>query len=563
MALVLVGALYGICQGEGVGIAPEVEVAKDGKVTVRWETEHRCVAPKVSFGLDFEEDPFGEPSYRQRVSAKGSSRSHVAETTLKSIEEIARGTTFNGKVFYRATCFDLDSKVWLDTGDCVFRYVGGEGSYPASRGVAIIEGPIVANVTSNSALVRWVTDMPSVGRVRVGERAIQDGAAGKEHEVVVSNLQPDTPHIYRVETWTDGTDLLRTRLYSFRTAPEPPPSAGDAGFAFAVFSDTRSHDYSPVSIQALNGVNAQTLRQIALGAFRKDVRFAVVPGDLIYGTTSDAHKAELQLRSWKKAVGPIAHYIPFYTGIGNHDAEIYDYQVVERKRIRVPKKGRDAAEEIFRREMTNPTNGPELREGSTDPTYCENVYSFDYGNSHFVMLNNDYKAIAPLSGESERGKIVGSQLEWLQSDLKSATERGHEHIFVFIHEPAFPNGGHLDDSMYYNGNEAYVKPRDEFWRLLCQPRPGGVVAVFCGHEHNYSRMLVDRRIDESFSRPIWQIVTGGGGAPCHSQDKPPWREHVEAFSPRHHYCIVSVAGRKVQLGVYDPAGNLMDRADLK
>ncbi len=555
LALAAVVALSGACSGEGIGIAPEVKIAKDGKVTVKWETQHDCVAAKVSFGLEFEDDPFGLPCYRLRASAKGDSRSHSAEVSLKDIEKIARGTTFNGKVFYRATCFDLKSKAWLDTGDCVFRYVKDGGSW--RRGVAIIEGPIVSNITTSSALVRWVTDVPSVGRVSVGEKSKSPLSPLKEHEIVVEGLQASGTYSYIVETSSAGDDLLRTRSYSFRTAPLP-----DSGepFTFAVFSDTRADDYTRVAIEALNGVNARVIRQIAVGLLSKKARFAVVPGDLISGVTSDAHKAELQLRAWKKAVSPVAHYIPFYTGIGNHDAEIYDYQVVEKKKIRVPKRGSDAAEEIFRREMTNPTNGLRLPEESKDPTYCENVYSFDYGNSHFVMLNNDYKNLVIVKAEREKGKIVGRQLEWLRRDLESASKRGQENIFVFFHEPAFPNGGHLGDSMYHNGDEAYVKPRNEFWRLLCRHK---VVATFCGHEHNYSRTLIDEKVNETFSRPIWHIVTGGGGAPFHPQDNPPWRQSVKAFSPRRHYCILSVAGRKVQLRVYDPAGNLIDKTDLK
>jgi len=423
--------------------------------------------------------------------------------------------------------------------------------------VAIIEGPIVANVTSDSALIRWVTDMPSAGCVRLGEKVKTALAEQREHEVVLDGLKPSTRYYYCVETATGGHDVWRTRFYTFRTAPQ---SGLEEPFSFAVFSDTRASGYTPVAIEALNGVNARVLREIAVGLFSKKARFAVVPGDLISGITSDAHKAELELRAWKKAVSPVAHYIPFYTGIGNHDAEIYDYQVVEKKKIRVPKRGRDAAEEIFRREMTNPTNGLRLPEESKDPTYRENVYSFDYGNSHFVMLNNDYKNLVILKAEREKGKIAGRQLEWLKRDLERAMRRGAKNIFVFFHEPAFPNGGHLGDSMYHNGDKAYVKPRNEFWRLLCQYR---VVATFCGHEHNYSRTLVDEKVDESFSRPIWHIVTGGGGAPFHPQENPPWRQSVKAFSPRQHYCIVSVAGRKVELRVYDPMGNLIDKADLK
>jgi hypothetical protein len=210
--------------------------------------------------------------------------------------------------------------------------------------------------------------------------------------------------------------------------------------------------------------------------------------------------------------------------------------------------------------MTNPANGPHLPAGSDDPTYIENVYSFDYGNSHFVMLNNNYKDLRGTSDDSEKGKIIGRQLEWLRRDLASASQKGHENIFVFFHEPAFPNGGHLGDSMHHNGNEAYVKPRNEFWRLLCQHN---VVAVFCGHEHNYSRTLIDKKVDESFSRPIWQIVTGGGGAPFHNQERSPWRRSVRFFSPRQHYCLITVSGRRVELRVYDPQGNLIEGADLR
>ena len=555
VAFVIAATLSGASRGEGIGIAPQVEVASDGKVTVKWETRHDCAGPGVSFGMDVEADPFGLPLYRFRVSAKSDSRSHTAVVSLKDIEKVARGATFNGKVFYRATCFDLKSKTWLDTGDCVFRYVKRGGSY--RKGVAIIEGPIVANLTSHSAHIRWVTDVPCVGRVLVGKTSKPALPPQSEHEILVDGLQPSTRYSYRVETWTAGDDGFRTRSYEFRTAPW---AGSEESFVFAVFSDTRAHDYTPVAVRAVNGINAQVLRQIAVAAFWKEARFAVVPGDLISGVTSDAHRAELELRSWKKAVAPVAPYTPFYTGIGNHDAEIYDRHTIDGKSLRLGKEGTHSAEEIFRREMTNPTNGPELPQGSKQPTYRENVYSFDHGNSHFTMLNNDYKPFAAVPAEKERGKIVGPQLEWLRRDLESATNRGQENIFVFFHEPAFPTGGHVADSMYHDGDDAYVKPRNAFWRLLCQHK---VVAVFCGHEHNYSRTLVDQKVHESFSQPIWQIVTGGGGAPFHPQDKPPWRKSVKAFSLRQNYCIVSVAGQKVRLRVFDPAGNLIDRADLK
>jgi hypothetical protein len=555
LALLLASFPLVFCWGEGIGIAPKVEIAADGNATVTWDTGHRCTGANVAFGIAFGDDPFSLPYYRLRVSATVSARTHAAQVALKDIEKIARGTPFNGKVFYRATCFDLSSTKYLDSGDCVFRYVKEGDSY--RRNAAIVEGPLVANVTSSSVVVRWVTDVPSQGRVRLAEKSISAEGPGRDHEVQVGGLKPHTAYAYQLEVWTGEHDGWRTRPYSFQTAPE---TGSDDPFSFAVFSDTRAHEYSPVSIQALNGVNADVLRQIAVGALQKGARFAVVVGDLISGVTNDTHRVELELRSWKKAVAPVAHYLPFYTAIGNHDVEVYDERAIGGKKLRVRKTGKESAEEIFRREMTNPTNGPGLPEKSDDPTYCENVYSFDYGSSHFVVLNNDYKVIRGASDDLEKGKIIGQQLAWLKQDLEAATARGQKNIFAFFHEPAFPNGGHLGDSMYSNGDKAYVGPRDEFWRVLCAHK---VVAVFCGHEHNYSRALVDETVSATFSHPIWQIVTGGGGAPFHPQDRPPWRENVKLFSSRQNYCIVRVAGGKVRLSVYDPPGNLIEEADLR
>ena len=602
--------------GQGIGIEPGVEVADNGTVRVTWPSEHNCVGAAVSFGVQLADDPLEIPYYRLRVQATSSpppkpdvaavaipqpAQVHSIEVSLTKIEEAAKDAAFDGIVFYRATSFDLASKTWLDSGDCVFRYLRQGKSY--RKAVAIVEGPIVANITATSALIRWVTDMPTVGKVSLAEKSVPSSALQTEHEVLIDGLQPGTTYSYRVEVWTPPgsasvggnpesarNDLFRTRPYRFRSAPA---SGSDEPFSFAVFCDTRSSDIAPVPSQSSNGVNADALRQIAVSVFRKKARFAVIPGDLIYGITHNARSAELQLRSWKKAVAPATRHVPFYTGLGNHDAEIYDEQrISDKKTIRVRKQSPHTAEEIFRREMSNPTNGAQIPHSSDDPTFSENVYSFDYANSHFVVLNNDYKAItrrlsaselADLSttkgdppDDTQKGRIIGPQLEWLKRDLRSAAERGQKNVFLFFHEAPFPNGGHLDDSMYHRGDKAYVEPRNEFLRVLFQhgaspaAQPASsdnpssrVVAIFCGHEHNYSRTLIDENIDKTFSSRIWQIITGGGGAPFHPQERTPWSQSVKVFSPRQHYCILTVSGPTVQLRVFDLAGNHIDQAPLR
>ena len=108
------------------------------------------------------------------------------------------------------------------------------------------------------------------------------------------------------------------------------------------------------------------------------------------------------------------------------------------------------------------------------------------------------------------------QLTWLRDDLMSARARGIEHLFVLGHEPGFPCGGHAGDAMYWNGKIPAVNAmRTRFWTILGEAE---VVAYLCGDEHNYSRLRVDKDLVPGMARPVWQIVSGGAGAPFHVQD---------------------------------------------
>jgi hypothetical protein len=127
------------------------------------------------------------------------------------------------------------------------------------------------------------------------------------------------------------------------------------------------------------------------------------------------------------------------------------------------------------------------------PAGCPTTtYSFDYGNAHFVMLNEYCDSTGDDVGD---GDVPDHLYNWLANDL-SGTARAH--TFVFGHEPAYPqpdvdNGRlrHLGDSL-----DQYPAHRDRFWSLL---RNEGVLAYFCGHTHNYSAVNVDG---------VWQVDAG-------------------------------------------------------
>jgi len=87
-------------------------------------------------------------------------------------------------------------------------------------------------------------------------------------------------------------------------------------------------------------------------------------------------------------------------------------------------------------------------------------YTFDYENSHFVILNN---ALA------EKVEQMGKrQIEWLEKDL--IENRNKENIFVFMHKPFWANG-------IAKGNE------DKLHSIF---KENNVDAVFTGHWHQFA-----------------------------------------------------------------------------
>ena len=127
------------------------------------------------------------------------------------------------------------------------------------------------------------------------------------------------------------------------------------------------------------------------------------------------------------------------------------------------------------------------------PAGCpETTYSFDYQNAHFVMLNEYCDTAGDTATD---GDVPDHLYNWLAADL-AATDKTH--IFVFGHEPAFPqpdadNGRsrHVGDSL-----DQYPANRDRFWSLL---RDWEVVTYITGHTHNYSAVQ---------ENDVWQLDAG-------------------------------------------------------
>lgn len=181
-------------------------------------------------------------------------------------------------------------------------------------------------------------------------------------------------------------------------------------FHFAILGDrTGGHT---------EGIYPRVISEVAL--LHPDL--VVTVGDHIEGYTDDTALANAE---WDTVLGMLGRLgVPVYPTPGNHDITT------------------DAAEPVY------------VQRTGRSP-----YYSFNYGSSHFVILDTSRIESSEALPEEQRA--------WLISDL--AANQNAEHTFVFFHKPLWDmtlGGGKPD-------------PLHEIFRKY------GVDAVFCGHYHVY------------------------------------------------------------------------------
>jgi len=230
-------------------------------------------------------------------------------------------------------------------------------------------------------------------------------------------------------------------------------SVAFSDFKFAVMGDSRGRE---------SGINQEVLRKILQQVKREDVEFIVFVGDMITGL-KQSDKNRKRLLKWTAIVQECE--IPVYIVVGNHEAKT------------------SSSEDMLRSIFEMPQNGPNGLK--------ELVYSFDYKNVHFVVLDTNIY--------NNFHRIGDVQLEWLRGDLEKNENRV---IFVFGHEPAYPIKKPDGSSL-----ARYPSRRDELWKIF---QENSVAAYFCGHEHLYNR---------SVRGSIYQIITGGAGARFHASSE--------------------------------------------
>jgi len=474
----------------------------------------------------------------------------------------------------------------------------------------IIEGPLVHRVTSDdpSRLVISVrTDVPTRPRVRLASGEEYTAATKAQwHEIPITGLKSN--HDYRYTVEVGG---IRTAEFRIKTAPKK----GATSFRFGYAGDSRSGMGG--GERSIMAVNHRVLEGLFSVAYRKHVDLMLFGGDMINGYTSSPIDFRNQLHSFKQAAAGFWNERPFYTALGNHEALLRAFKSDNPRRPLALDRwpyATESSEAVFGAELVQPTNGPEPSDPRR-PTYKENVYSFQYGSLKAIAFNNNYWICkkSETFGGSPEGYLLADQLAWIKKEIaKAEADPTVKHIVLFAQEPLFPNSGHVQDGMWYHGNNgprAYIV--DKKTGTLVPDGPGildvrnelltaiggskKVLAVLGSDEHAYHRMLVtdkvpigDLKTDDpdgngivcekdgpcsgnpAVKHPFWSIVSGGAGAPYYAEVPTPWNRWWRArgeggvgsanyfFNAQSHVCVFTVDGDKVTLEVLNRFGERVD-----
>jgi predicted phosphodiesterase len=294
-----------------------------------------------------------------------------------------------------------------------------------------------------------------------------------------------------VETITGNS--ANTAQTSKKESQAPAKSAASDSYSFAIIGDTKLFEESPSSGNLPKAVDS-------IAKQNPDMVFAI--GDLIF-KCSNVPECEKSFSGWKGVMSPLIGKT--YEVVGNHDRSEGSFD-----------------DSIWQKEFNLPANGPS--------GFTKQVYSFDFQNSHFAVLDTE---------KPRGGAVSDEQLAWLDQDLAA---HGNQHIFVLFHEPAFPTSQFKKKSL-----DADPKQRDKLWKILVERH---VTAVINGHEHFFTRKKIGN---------IYQFIVGNTDAPENARPKPGLSDYSYVGNI---YAIVTVSGTKMNMSLYTVDGSLVNSFDF-
>ncbi len=211
-------------------------------------------------------------------------------------------------------------------------------------------------------------------------------------------------------------------------------------------------------------------------------------GDLVLGLEQNPTVLSNQLQAWLQvyhnaSFSPIARSgIKMIAVPGNHEM-LYKGAGGE-----LPWKALSTWQSLMSSFMPD---GPVMRVGGKDSMNNLQTYSFNYKNTHFIMMNTDTW--------NNKNKIGILPAKWIVSDMANARkDQSITHIFLLGHKPSYVDAkiNEADDRM----DSSMTKI---LWPAMEQNK---AEAMLSAHSHQYYRCQPD-------PGKSYQVIAGNGGSP--------------------------------------------------
>lgn len=341
-------------------------------------------------------------------------------------------------------------------------------------------GPYLQSVLGNSVTVRWDTPFPSNSVVEYGlsMREISesiDNKSVKKHEVKLEGLQSESVYFYRIKSGE-----LTSEWHSFNSAVKESTQ-----FSFITYGD--------------NQMNFLRHTEICKQISTRDFDFVISCGDVV----QNGHRDDWDVEFFDPLKNILTNK-PIYAAIGNHELNSENYYI-------------------------NFSN-PDLDH--------ENFYSFKYGNSFFIFIDNPRLAY-PKKTYYTKITTRSPQYKWLENELASDKAQNAEWLFVISHVPSYVAGS----QEVFEGCKETLVPLFEKY---------GVDFSFSGHVHGYERGNVNG---------VSYIVTAGGGG-AQNKNSSSLLKQVKNFKLVYNFCQININGKSISFRAFDNNNDIIDQFEI-
>ena len=301
--------------------------------------------------------------------------------------------------------------------------------------------PYLQSPSDVAITIRWRSEYAAQGVLVYGtsksdlSQEIREQQKNTEHEIRLTNLQPDTRYYYRISQ--PEKDKQDEAINWFKTSPST--------------DQVRLVRFLVLGDPGQRGRKQDAVRDAIMAWLSKNTSSAFPYADFLVTTGDNAYRSGTDRQFQKhffQSYDEIFKNISVWPAYGNHDS-------------------RSSA---FFKLFTLPQHG----ESGGVPSGTEHYYSFDYANVHFVMLDSNIN----------EPESLNTMLTWLRKDL--ATKIKADWIVTIFHHPPYTKGTHDSDNNTDSGGRM-LTVREQIVPIL---ENAGVDLVLSGHSHSYERSFL-------------------------------------------------------------------------